>query len=37
MENVFAEGHAIHAKYQTWLWEMGVLFGDWLCLDCGHR
>ena len=37
MENVFAEGHAIHDKYQTWLWEMGVLFGDWLCLDCGHR
>ena len=37
MENVFAEGHAIHHKYQTWLWEMGVLFGDWLCLDCGHR
>jgi hypothetical protein len=37
MENVFAEGHAIHGKYQTWLWEMGVLFGDWQCLECGHR
>lgn len=37
MENVFAEGHAIHGKYQRWLWEMGVLWGDWLCLECGHR
>jgi hypothetical protein len=37
MENIFAEGHAIHGKYQTWLWEMGVLFGDWKCLECNHR
>jgi CRISPR/Cas system-associated exonuclease Cas4 (RecB family) len=37
MENIFAEGHAIHGKYQTWLWEMGVLFGDWRCHECGHR
>ena len=37
MENVFAEGHAIHGKYQTWLWEMGVLVGDFACKDCGHR
>jgi hypothetical protein len=37
MENVLAEGHTIHAKYQTWLWEMGVLWGDFLCLDCGHK
>ena len=37
MENVFAEGHAIHGKYQTWLWEMGVLSGDWRCHECGHR
>ena len=29
MTNVFAEGHAIHGKWQTWLWEMGVLVGDW--------
>lgn len=37
MENVFAEGHTIHAKYQTWLWEMGVLVGMWNCRECGHR
>jgi hypothetical protein len=37
MSNVFAEGHAIHGKYQTWLWEMGVLWGDWQCKECGHR
>jgi CRISPR/Cas system-associated exonuclease Cas4 (RecB family) len=37
MENVFAEGHSIHGKYQTWLWEMGVLVGDWMCRECGHR
>jgi len=37
MNNVFAEGHAIHGKYQQWLWEMGVLFGMWQCLECDHR
>ena len=37
MTNVFAEGHAIHGKWQTWLWQMGVLVGDWLCRECGHR
>lgn len=37
MENIFLEGHAIHRKYQTWLWEMGVLAGDWKCKTCGHR
>ena len=37
MNNIFAEGHAIHGKYQTWLWEMGVLFGDWRCHECKHR
>jgi CRISPR/Cas system-associated exonuclease Cas4 (RecB family) len=37
MENLFAEGHTIHRKYQTWLWEMGVLYGWWLCHACGHR
>ena len=37
MNNVFAEGHQIHGKYQTWLWEMGVLHGMWLCLSCSAR
>ena len=29
LENIFAEGHAIHAKWQGWLREMGVLYGQW--------
>ena len=37
MNNVFAEGHAIHGKWQTWLWEMGYLVGDFKCKECGHR
>ena len=37
MSNVFAEGHAIHGKYQQWLWDMGVLVGDFRCKDCTHR
>lgn len=35
--NVFAEGNAIHEKWQTWLWKAGVLSGDWSCEDCGAR
>ena len=34
MNNIFAEGHTIHGKYQDWLWEMGVLYGRWLCFSC---
>jgi ribosomal protein L37E len=37
MSNVFAEGHAIHGKWQTWLHEMGVLVGMFRCRECGHR
>jgi hypothetical protein len=37
MNNIFAEGHAIHGKYQDWLWEMGVLWGRWLCLSCHNK
>ena len=36
LENVFAEGHDIHGKWQTWLWEMGLLRGEWLCQSCGQ-
>lgn len=34
LENIFQEGHDIHRKWQTWLWEMGVLRGEWQCLHC---
>jgi CRISPR/Cas system-associated exonuclease Cas4 (RecB family) len=36
MGNVWTEGHKIHDKYQSWLWEMGVLYGTWECRECGH-
>jgi len=29
LASIFAEGHTIHAKWQTWLQEMGVLYGYW--------
>jgi hypothetical protein len=34
LASVFAEGHAIHAKWQTWLHQMGVLYGKWYCIEC---
>lgn len=37
MNSILVEGNYIHTKWQTWLWEMGVLEGMWLCQDCGER
>lgn len=37
LENIFDYGHSIHAKYQRWLQEMGILWGTWECKDCKHR
>jgi hypothetical protein len=37
MNNAFAEGHTIHAKYQQWLYEMGCLYGTYRCIDCDHH
>jgi hypothetical protein len=36
LASIFAEGHTIHAKWQTWLQEMGVLYGIWDCTGCGR-
>lgn len=36
-ENVYIEGHEIHGKYQTWLWEAGHLYGRWFCRACEHQ
>lgn len=33
-QSVFAEGHAIHAKWQGWFQDMGTLYGKWYCLEC---
>jgi len=35
LASIFAEGHTIHAKWQNWLKEMGVLYGKWECSGCG--
>ena len=37
MEMVFETGHDAHRKWQTWLWEMGMLSGEWKCLACSNR
>lgn len=35
LQNIFAEGHAIHDKWQGWLSRMGVLWGRYQCIGCG--
>jgi rubrerythrin len=32
----FEEGHRIHARWQTWFRDMGKLYGQWKCLNCGY-
>lgn len=36
LENVFAEGNAIHHKWQSWLSDSGLMWGDWRCSRCGE-
>lgn len=31
---VFAEGHIIHSKWQSWFKNMGILYGSWYCYEC---
>ena len=35
LANVFEEGHGIHDKYQRWLYQLGVLEGNYKCQGCG--
>jgi hypothetical protein len=35
LQSIFDEGHAIHHKWQSWLAEMGNLYGYWKCSACG--
>lgn len=35
--NIFDEGHSIHDKYQSRLWDMGILRGQFGCHSCGRR
>jgi hypothetical protein len=37
LDNVFSEGNRIHSKWQGWLAETGLLWGDWYCKECGTR
>jgi hypothetical protein len=34
LQSIFDEGHAIHAKWQRWFQEMGVLYGRFTCTAC---
>lgn len=34
LQSIFDEGHAIHAKWQRWFQEMGVLHGKFHCQKC---
>jgi hypothetical protein len=34
LQNIFDEGHYIHAKWQSWFQDMGVLHGKFKCLVC---
>lgn len=36
LENVFAEGNRIHHKWQSWLADTGLLWGDWRCTRCSE-
>lgn len=33
---IFAEGHSIHDKWQGWMWDAGVLWGAYKCINCDH-
>lgn len=34
--NIFDEGHMIHTKWQSRLEAMGVLWGNWNCMECDY-
>lgn len=34
LQSIFDEGHFIHAKWQKWFQEMGVLYGNFKCSAC---
>jgi uncharacterized protein (DUF2237 family) len=36
MQNIFENGHDIHARWQGWVRDLGKLFGLWECLVCGY-
>ncbi len=36
LQSIFDTGHGIHAKWQGYFAEMGVLYGKWECNECGE-
>jgi len=34
LQSIFDEGHYIHAKWQNWFHEMGILHGNFKCVSC---
>jgi hypothetical protein len=34
LQSIFDEGHYIHAKWQKWFQEMGILHGNFKCVVC---
>jgi hypothetical protein len=34
LQSIFDEGHYIHAKWQNWFYEMGILHGNFRCFSC---
>lgn len=36
LQSIFDEGHAIHAKWQRWFQEMGIIHGKFKCDVCDH-
>lgn len=36
LQNIFDEGHAIHAKWQKRFQDMKVLYGKFQCMNCKH-
>jgi hypothetical protein len=35
LQNIFDEGHFIHSKWQNRIYEMGNMWGDFKCQNCG--
>ena len=36
LEVIFAQGHGYHDKWQSWIWDIGMLRGRFRCLACAH-
>jgi CRISPR/Cas system-associated exonuclease Cas4 (RecB family) len=36
-QRIFDTGHDFGYRMQGYFWDMGILLGGWLCLDCKHE